>query len=212
MRRAFVFVVVSACALLVGTSSVSASTGFHPEAQLTRAACPNVAGAAVINVAELVTNDTDSGTGGNYWALDRYVRQISVYKTTTADTYCAVVTYGGGFTTFAGASPQNTGTVAAGIPGLMYGGRRATVVGTLTAHPSVPTHGFIGLYDYRCDITHNCPGYVSWTSLYFNGVSSYSDDWWAWQYVTAANGSWLNSIDGNVGDITGAAPAWLHAA
>jgi hypothetical protein len=212
MRRALVSIVLAACTMLVGTSAVSASTGFHPEAELTRSACPNVVGTAVINVAELVTNDSDSGVAGNNWALDRYVRQISVYKTSTAGTYCAVVTYGGGFVTFAGASPQNTGTVSAGIPGLMYGGRRATIVGSLNAHPSLPTHGFIGTYDYRCDITGTCPGFVSWTSLYFNSVSTYSDDWWGWKYITVANGSWVNSLDGSTGDITGTAPAWLHAA
>jgi hypothetical protein len=114
-----------------------------------------------------------------------------------------VVTYFGGFATFAGASPGNTGTVGAGIPGVMYGGRRATIVGSLKANPTVPKYGYIGTYDYRCNITGTCPGYVSWKSLYFDSVSSYNDDWWGWKYVTQANGSWVNAVTGNTGDITG---------
>ncbi len=172
--------------------------------ELKKSACANTVGAPVINVEQQVKNDADSAVGGNAWAMDHYKREIVVYKTTAANTYCAIVKYEGGFVTLAGASPQNTGTVGAGIKGAMSGGYRSTLfTGTLKSNPSKPTHGSIGTYDYACDTSFNCPGVVNWRTLYFDNISGFDLAWWGWQYKTAKNGSWINAVTGNVGDITG---------
>jgi len=172
-------------------------------AELQKSKCPTTVGAPIISVEQQVKNDADSGVGGNYWALDQYQRKIVVYKTTTANTYCAVVKYDGGFVTFAGASPNNTGTVAAGIEGDMNGGYRGIITGTLKSTPTWKTHGDVGKFDYACDVLGNCPGRVSWLAQYFNTGYGFDYAWWGWKYVTEHNGSWINAVTGNVGDITG---------
>jgi hypothetical protein len=43
-----------------------------------------------------------------------------------------------------------------------------------------------------------------WRSDYFTGVSGFAfDEWWGWVYHAGNNGSWVNAIDGNEGNITG---------
>ena len=197
------FAVILLIGLFSLTRPVFASDIFDPGKQLQESACVNVVGEPVIDVRQHVLHDADSAVGGNFWALDKYNRKIVVYQTSTANTYCAIVTYDGNFVTFLGNSPQGTGTVSAGIKGDMSGGRRATIVGVLNPTPSVKTKGNLGTYDYNCDSLGNCPGYVSWVSLYFTSTSSYNDDWWGWKYTTEHNGTWINAISGNVGDITG---------
>ncbi len=171
--------------------------------QLQKSACANGVSAPVINVEQKVKNDADSGVTGNYWALDNFQREMTVYKTTTANVYCAIVKYEGGFVTFATTSPNGTSTVGAGIKGEMNGGYRATITGTLKASPSWKTHGNVGTFDYKCDQLANCPGYVNWTDQYFNTGYGFDQPWWGWQYKTPKNGSWINAVSGNVGDITG---------
>lgn len=178
--------------------------------ELQKSACLNTVGAPVINVEQKVKNDADSAVGGNAWAMDNYKREIVVYKTTTANTYCAIVRYEGGFVTLAGASPNGTGTVAAGIKGEMNGGYRATVTGTLLSSPSWKTKGSVGTFDYACDASFNCPGRVSWLGQYFDSSFGFDYAWWGWQYKTARNGSWINAASGNSGDITGTAVAKDH--
>ena len=140
---------------------------------------------------------------GNYWALDTYERQIKVYQTTTAGNYCALVRYDGKFVTFAVASPQNTGTVGAGVKGEMEGGYRGIITGSLKASPLWTTHGNVGVFDYACDILGNCPGRVSWLAQYFDAGYGFDYGWWGWEYKTENNGSWINAVTGNSGDITG---------
>jgi hypothetical protein len=159
-------------------------------------------GSLVINVTQSIRNDADSGVGGNYWANDNYNRNIKVWQT-APNTFCVVTQYDGQFTTYAGASPQNTGTVGAGVTGNFSGGYTATFTGTLNPSPSKPTHGNIGTFNYNCDASGNCPGYVSWTDIYFTNVSNFNEDPWGWTYVTCNNGSWVNASTGNSGDITG---------
>lgn len=166
-------------------------------------------GTLVINVTQKVRNDADSGLGG-YWANDNYNRSIKVWQTTTgtstdeAYTFCAVVKYDGQFTTYAGPSPQNTGTVGAGVTGDFSGGYTSTIfTGTLLAPLLKPTHGNIGTIDYNCDSNGNCPGSIDWTTFYFSSTSGFDFATWGWQYNTCNNGSWVNALAGNSGDITG---------
>ena len=90
-------------------------------------------GKLVANVNYTLVNDYDSGVAGNAWANDTINRHLQVWQV-GAGTFCAVVNDTGSFVTFAGASPGNTGTVAAGITGRINGGYTTTVFsGTLAA-------------------------------------------------------------------------------
>jgi hypothetical protein len=166
-------------------------------------------GKTVIDVEQKVTNDVDTGTKGNVWAFDSYERSIKVWQLGT-NNFCTIVHYRGDFRTVAGTSPGGSGTVADGITGHFEGGYRMDFNGTLVAHPSRKTHGSIGAFDYRCDKTGNCPGSVYWVTLYFNNVTGDDFDWWGWLYKAGKNGTWLNSIDGAKGDITGAPGPGKH--
>src|SRR4029079_18411035 len=73
-------------------------------------------GRQVISVVQKVVNDVDSGTKGNKWATDAYTRRIKVWRTGT-NVYCAIVRYGGTFTTLSGPSPGGAATIPAGIQG-----------------------------------------------------------------------------------------------
>jgi len=167
------------------------------------AACPS--GSVVINVVQKVVNDIDSGTAGNYWAVDDFVRQIQVVETTPG-TFCASVKYQGSFTTVAGPSPgasYTSGTVGDGVVGTFEGGYVSThFPGSLKS--GVRTKGSIGTFDYGCDpATGNCPNYQDWRDLFFTSTTGFDLAWWGWVYHAGNNGSWTNSADGNSGDITG---------
>lgn len=113
-----------------------------------------------------------------------------------------MVRYLGSFVTDDGPSPGNTDTIAAGIEGTFEGGYRGTITGTLNPSPSYRTKGNIGTFDYGCDVdTGSCTSLFSWLATYFTSYS-FSYDWWGWVYHGGDNGTWVNSLDGNQGDIT----------
>lgn len=162
--------------------------------------CPQ--GNLVINVKQRVLNDVDSGLGG-YWVFDDFVRSIQVVELYPG-TYCAALKYQGQFTTIAGPSPSGVGEVSEGVIGTFEGGYVSTVfTATLLSSPSQRTMGSIGTFDYACDGAGNCPGYVDWTTIYFTDVAGFDLAWWGWVYHAGNNGSWVNSADGNAGDIAG---------
>lgn len=163
--------------------------------------CPP--GDLVVNVKQRVLNDVDSGVAGNFWAFDDFVRGIQVVKI-GASTYCATVKYQGQFTTIAGTAPGGTEAVGAGVIGTFEGGYVTTAfTATLLTTPGARIRGSIGTFDYLCDAAGNCPGYVDWATLYFTDVSGFDLAWWGWVYHAGSNGSWVNSVDGNSGNITG---------
>lgn len=167
--------------------------------------CDGPLGKLVINVTHKVTNDLDSGLAG-WWAYDDYKKHIQVWQVDT-NTFCAVVRYQGSFVTNDGPSPMNTDTIDAEIEGTFEGGYRATITGTLNSSPTYyRTKGNIGTFDYGCDIKTD-PGDRSTCTL-FNWVATYftspifTYEWWGWVYHGGSNGTWVNSSDGNQGDIT----------
>ncbi len=163
--------------------------------------CPRQ-GDPIINVAEKVKNDADSGLGG-YWAFDNYVRHITVWSSGDSK-FCGIVVYEGKFNAVEGQkSPGNTGVVGKNVTGEFEGGYRTTVfTGTLLATPGWPTHGSVGTVDYACDIAGNCPGHIDWTTKYFSSTSGFNLDWWGWIYhADDDHGTWINAITGNFGDI-----------
>lgn len=166
-----------------------------------------------IDVTEDVTNSLDSGVGGNWWAYIDYERSIRAFE---ENSLFVIVQYDGEFTSVEGPSPQNTGTVGAGVTGTMTGGYLARVHGELLGEPTWPTEGYVGLHDHAATWTdtdddgifdigeEDLPGYVNWLDQYFEEwILRYI--WWGWQYtpLCEGNGFWINSQDGNEGDITG---------
>lgn len=155
--------------------------------------CP--AGNLVINVTQKVINDVDSGVAGNNWAHDNYNRQIQVWQIGENE-FCASVQYIGSFVTIEGISPSGNSTVAEGIKGTMQGGYAATIIGTLNSDPAWQTKGNVGTIDYA-------GGPVSWLGIYFSSVGSFDYEYWGWIYRAGNNGTWVNSQNGNQGDISG---------
>ena len=190
-------------ALALAAPAAFAAPGPPPKLnthQLQRKTCGK--GRLAVNVVQKVVNDFDSGTKGNVWAFDNYSRVIKVWRIGRTN-YCTIVTYGGTFRTIAGTSPGGSGTVPDGLAGHFTGGYRMDFNGTLLAKPARRTRGSIGTFDYKCDKSGNCPGSVYWVTLYFSNVTGDDFDWWGWLYKAGRNGTWLNSIDGAKGDITG---------
>lgn len=158
-------------------------------------------GKQVINVSQKVENSVDSGVAGNYWAFDNYNRTIQVWEQ-EGGTYCAVVRYQGKFDGQEGqTSPNAGGTLDGSEDGSFEGGYRATITGSLKSSPAWKRNGSIGTHNYNCDISGNCPGAVNWVDQYFSPGSSFAFDWWGWVYHAGNAGSWVNSVDGNSGDI-----------
>jgi hypothetical protein len=181
--------------------SVGAAPASNQSAQLNAAQCNE--GELVINVTYKVMNTVDSGVAGNYWAYDQLNRHIQVWQTGSS-TFCAVVEDKGAFLTIAGASPGNTDPdgIAAGITGTIQGGYVATITGALVPDPSYRTRGNIGTFDYQCDTAGNCPNAFNWVNEYFGPSAGFDFVSWGWTYHGGKNGTWVNSSDGNLGDIT----------
>lgn len=215
-------IAVVICAFVLYASSVSADdfpkffsgdsdkqSSYNPDNELSKSSCGKDLGEPVINVTQKVQNDADSGQAGNFWAFDYYTRHIIVWATPTENTYCAIITYKGNFYTVPGQiGPGNTPTGALinsstnqPVYGDMSGGRRATIVGTLLMSPVWPTHGSVGTTNYKCDISGNCLGVISWPGQYFNSGYSNNDDWWGWKYTAGSHGTWINAVTGNSGNI-----------
>ncbi len=168
--------------------------------QINAGQCPKV-GKPVVNVVQKVVNDVDSGQAGNYWAFDNLTRQIQVWATSTTGEYCAEVSYQGKFDSQAGQiSPGNTGTLNGSEDGTFQGGYNATINGTLLTTPLWKTRGSVGTTDYQCDLSGTCLGYVSWIGQYFNAGYGFDYNWWEWIYRND-NHVWVNSINGNSGDV-----------
>jgi hypothetical protein len=157
-------------------------------------------GNPVINVTQKLANTVDSGEGGNNWAFDNLNRQMKVYKESD-NTFCVLVDNEGKFDSQAGQqSPGNTGVLTGNEDGTFKGGYRARVTGALKTTPDYKTQGNLGTVDYACTIAGACPGYTNWVDKYFSPGYTFSYEWWGWEY-TYKNLKWVNSSDGNSGDI-----------
>jgi len=213
MRRIY-FPLVVFWLLLVQQAVAKPSEHLNFGTQLNAAECNTTGARLVINVIQHIIGDADSGEFGNYWAYDEFQRRIQVWQLSeNPDTFCAVLKYMGSFVTVPGQSPgffdpDANDTVAAGVTGTFEGGYRSTVfTGTLKDSPDYRTRGNIGTFNYMCVIMPGvpggaaCPGYQDWTTFYFSSTVGFDLAWWGWVYHAGNNGSWVNSIDGNSGDI-----------
>lgn len=184
------------------------SGNFNPDKQLSKSACGEDLKDPIINVTQKVQNDVDSGIGG-YWAFDYYTRHIKVWKTSSEEgnTYCGIVVYDGKFYAVPGqvgpggsAALINTSTNAP-VNGDMSGGYRATITGNLLSSPTWSTNGNVGTTNYQCNLGAVCPGRISWLDQYFNPGYGFAYSWWGWKYNGGSHGTWINSQDGNSGNI-----------
>jgi len=157
-------------------------------------------GKQVINVNEKVVKTVDSGLSG-YWAFDDINRHIQVWQNSTNE-FCALVQNEGKFDAQVGAtSPGDKAQELTGNEdGSFRGGYRAKITGILKASPNWPTKGNVGTTTYNCDLSASCPGYVNWIDQYFGPGYVFSYEWWGWTY-RYKNNTWVNSSDGNSGDL-----------
>lgn len=162
-------------------------------------------GSPVVNVTHKVLNSVDSGLAG-YWASEDYNKRIQLWDQGDG-VYCAVVSYEGHFTGVAGQqSPYNTEPLDGDENGAFQGGYRGIISGNLLAKPTWSTRGRVSTVDYECTspvgFKVDCPGSVNWVDQYFQPGYKFSYDWWGWIYHGGRHGTWVNSSDGNAGDIT----------
>ena len=98
--------------------------------------------------------------------------------------------------------------IAAGIAGIFHGGYRMNIKGTLKdAFQTYPRKGTIGTFDFQCEPINYpnhyaaCSGIFAWQDEYF-AVNTNKYEQWGWIYRTSKNGTLVNSLDENKGDIT----------
>lgn|SRR5574337_498842 len=212
-RRPIIFSLSLLLVLSAYGSLANALPAFEPRPELDGHQCRDLLGVLVVNISQRVQNDADSAVTRPVWAFDDFTRYIKIYKLPSGIDYCATVEYKNGvFVTTAGISPNGTDpSIAGGIVGALFGGYRATFsAAAMNPTPPYKTIGFIGTFDYACDVDPSCPGYVNLFEAYFPGYSSFVQPWWGWRYTSNENGSsWINGCTGpdpdcpgNSGDIT----------
>ena len=184
----------------------------------TETACPT--GIKVLDISYKLSNSLDSGTGTNdcghvWWAVIDYVLQVKVVDLGD-NQYCATVKNQGSFESVGGDGPgcaENSncelpeGYLSPGVVGTFQGGYTMTFTSENFNPDGLRTRGSIGKFDHNCDPCTGgiCDGAGStrWRSLYFPDYSQASYDWYGWVYHAGNNGSWVNAISGNEGNITG---------
>ena len=201
MKKLIVGAIASTAILASTMPAFAAADTLNWGTEVNPGECDKV-GSPIVSVTQKIINTVDSGEGGNYWAFDDLNRHIQLWATNTADEYCAVVNYSGKFDAQAGeTSPGAGGTLDGDEDGTFQGGYRATITGTPLVSPVWKTKGSVGTTDYQCDISGVCPGAVDWVEQYFGPAYGFAFDWWGWIYHAGKHGTWVNSSDGNSGDI-----------
>ena len=109
----------------------------------------------VVNAYATFRNLSDLGADGHVWALTAGRASMQLWQVGT-NTYCVKRQYMGTFTTFAGVSPEGTGTVSVGVTGRWNGEIVAVIHGTFA--PKVATSGFVGDFDGQCQQDGTCLG------------------------------------------------------
>ena len=189
LRRALAVVVVAAFAVLATMPQTAAAAAAQ--------ACPG-GGPLVVNAYGTYRNSADFGADGHVWALDAARESIQIWQIGT-NTYCFKRQDVGTFTTFAGVSPEGTGTVRGGVTGRWYGELVIVIEGTFA--PNVATNGFVGDFDLQCQQDGTCPGPAFNARNYFSSFDSLEFLTFSATFAAGACGVWRQSIDGNTGDI-----------
>jgi hypothetical protein len=159
--------------------------------------CPG-GGPQVVNAYGTYRNGADYGADGHVWALDAARESIQIWKIGT-NTYCFKRQDIGTFTTFAGVSPEGTGTVRGGVTGRWYGEFVIVIRGPFA--PKVTTSGFVGDFDLQCQQDGTCLGPAFNARAYFSSFDSLEFLKFEATFEAGACGVWRQSIDGNTGDV-----------
>lgn len=162
-------------------------------------------GGPVVTVIQEVVNDIDSGHNG-FWAHDDYRRLIQMWEVGDGE-FVAVVQYNGQFEAVGGQNEPGKnadGTLEGDEDGLIHGGYAASLKGELQDDPNWPTHGFVGTFDYEGDVHAGTrPGAVRWDYQYLVPDSvTFEFEWWGWVYRGGDDGTWVNAVDEDCGNIS----------
>ena len=194
------------CAGLATVGVLAGSTMASPNA--TFAPPPlTCSGTLLVDVSARILNEANAGVLGNIWALDAINERARVWQTSapaaagSPGIYCVVTTATGSFNTFAGQSPEGTGTVTAGVRGLVASIQRFEL--TAIFRPVVPLNGFLGTFDFRCNQQGTCPGNVLLSALFFQQITGFGGAGLASVYFAGHHGTWIQTSSGDLGDITG---------
>jgi hypothetical protein len=159
------------------------------------------AGKVVLNVRYAVRNDLDTGTRGNNWAFDSYTRTVRVWRKAPGR-FCAASTYGGEFTSIAGASPGGTTTIPAGIRGTLKG--QSTTTFRAALRTGLTTRGNLGTKDFQCtsaDTKGQCPGTYDWLTAFFTSADNfrtfkYRSYSFVYHATVGGKGTWTDKLVG----------------
>ena len=145
-------------------------------------------------------NSGDYGADGHVWALDAGTRYIRIWHL-GGDAYCVQIHDVGTFTTFAGLSPEGTGTVPAGVTGSFGGTAYFRDYGKFA--PTVPTTGFLGNFDAQCQQDGTCAGDILHIgpSYFPSGFQNVDSGAFTVTYDGGACGTWYQTNSGDTGDI-----------
>jgi hypothetical protein len=212
--------VVTALVLFLGTStaSLAQTPSLNWGSEVNPSRCPTDQGYRYleINVTRKVEHDVAPGAGHfdasqttptppDGWANREFNQHIQVWKIGIVEPpgegerYCALVRYQGSFVSTGTSDPNGSAAVLEnGVDGTFEGGYR--LVFTAEENFTAPTRGHV-----QTVLTSG--GATDWLPLYFINVTldSPEPEWWGWVYHGGRNGTWVNSVGGNVqGNITGA--------
>lgn len=187
-----------ALASVVGAALAALATVPQTAASASTAeACPG-GGPMVVNVSATFRNTADFGADGHVWALDAGRELMQIWQIGT-NTYCVKRQDIGTFTTFAGVSPEGTGTVSGSLTGRWYGEIVAVIHGSFA--PKVATKGFVGDFDGQCQQDGTCLGLRFNPRLYFSNIDSFEFLTFSATFQAGACGVWRQSLRGDTGDI-----------
>ena len=186
-----------ALATVLGAALLALATMPQAAAAAAVEGCPG-GGPLVVNAYGTYSNSADYGADGHVWALDAARESIQIWKIGT-NTYCFKRQDIGTFTTFAGVSPEGTGTVRSGVTGRWYGELVIVIQGTFA--PNLATSGFVGDFDLQCQQDGTCLGPAFNARAYFSSFDSLEFLKFAGTFEAGACGVWRQSIDGDTGDI-----------
>jgi hypothetical protein len=175
----------------MGIAPATAAVLPHPPAQ-------TCSGTSVADIRADILHEADGGVAGNVWALDSGSERAQVWQQDVGN-FCVVQTFVGHFTTFAGTSPGGGGTVASGVTGWVVSRQRYVVSAAFT--PIIPTTGFLGTFDFRCDQSGHCPGNVAFGPLLFSNITAVTGAT-STELAASRHGVWVQTDSTSRGDIT----------
>jgi hypothetical protein len=157
--------------------------------------------AQVVDVTRSLRNAADFGADGHVWALDNYFEHMQLWRVGQHQ-YCLRLDDRGTFTSFAGVSPNLTGTVGAGVTGTWHGTILAYLTGDFA--PVAAVSGDLGEFDERCHQDGTCTWPLWASDLYFSkGYQHVRYAQFGATFDGGAHGTWIQDLRANSGDITG---------